>query len=33
MDSYLADLYKQGKISREEALVSCVNYDSLSKRI
>lgn len=33
MDSYLADLYKQGKITREEALVSCVNYDSLSKRI
>ncbi len=33
MDSYLYDLYKQGKISKEEALVSCVNYDALSKRL
>ena len=33
MDTYLADLYKKGKISKEEALLSCVNYDSFVKRI
>ena len=33
MDSYLYDLCEAGKISKQEALLSCVNYDALSKRL
>jgi twitching motility protein PilT len=33
MDSYLYDLCKAGRISKQEALLSCVNYDALSKRL
>ena len=33
MDSYLVDLVKAGKISKEEALTSCVNYDLVSKKL
>ena len=33
MDSYLLDLYKQGKISKEDALLSCVNYEAFAKRL
>ena len=33
MDSYLLDLYKQGKITKDELLLSCVNYDTVSKKL
>ncbi len=33
MDSYLLDLYRQGKISKDEVLLTCVNYDSVSKKL
>lgn len=33
MDNYLFELYKKGKITKEEALLSCVNYDALSKKL
>ena len=33
MDAYLLRLYREGKISRETALVSCVHYDAMAKRL
>ena len=33
MDGYLLDLYKAGRITKETALLSCVNYDNMSKRL
>ncbi len=33
MDNYLVELYQKGKISKETALLSCVNYDMISKKL
>ncbi|MBQ5804516.1 MAG: PilT/PilU family type 4a pilus ATPase [Erysipelotrichaceae bacterium] len=33
MDNYLLKLYKEGKISRETALISCTNYETMSKKL
>ena len=33
MDSSLLRLYKEGRISRETALISCAHYDNMSKRL
>ena len=33
MDSSLLKLYREGRISKETALVSCVHYDNMSKRL
>ena len=33
MDNYLLKLYKEGKISKETALISCTNYDTMSKKV
>ncbi len=33
MDGNLLKLYKEGKISRETALLSCVNYENMVKRL
>ncbi|MBQ6335386.1 MAG: PilT/PilU family type 4a pilus ATPase [Erysipelotrichaceae bacterium] len=33
MDTYLYNLYKQGKISKEELLVSCVNHEKMLERV
>ncbi|MBQ2582909.1 MAG: PilT/PilU family type 4a pilus ATPase [Erysipelotrichaceae bacterium] len=33
MDSYLLKLYREGKISKETALLSCVHYDTMSKKL
>ncbi len=33
MDSSLLKLYREGRISKETALVSCVHYDTMSKRL
>ena len=33
MDGSLLDLYKQGKITKETALVYCANYELMSKRL
>ncbi|MBQ9685832.1 MAG: PilT/PilU family type 4a pilus ATPase [Oscillospiraceae bacterium] len=33
MDGSLLKLYREGKITRDTALVSCVNYESMSKRL
>ena len=33
MDNYLLKLYKDGKISKETALISCTNYDTMSKKL
>lgn len=33
MDASLLKLYREGKISKETALISCVHYDAMSKRL
>ena len=33
MDGSLLDLYKQGIISKETALISCVHYENMVKRL
>ncbi len=33
MDMYLLKLYREGKISKETALLSCVHYDTMSKKL
>lgn len=33
MDGSLLKLYREGKITRDTALISCVNYDTMSKRL
>jgi twitching motility protein PilT len=33
MDGSLLKLYREGKITRDTALLSCVNYDSMLKRL
>jgi len=33
MDSYLLQLYKDGKISKQTALVSCAHYDTMLKKV
>ena len=33
MDGSLLRLYREGRISRDTALLSCVNYESMAKRL
>jgi twitching motility protein PilT len=33
MDGSLLRLYKEGKITRDTALMACVNYENMSKRV
>ena len=33
MDSSLLKLYREGRITKETALISCVHYENMSKRL
>ena len=33
MDGSLLKLYKEGRISRDTALISCANYENMVKRL